>query len=176
LKKILLLLACCAFPAFAQFVPKSDWEEKQDRLNWKEGQVTIPAWPRRERLIEFFVTNMSSFRFYVDADSLAVAPDGVILFTLVARSGSGVENVTYEGMRCDNGRYAVFAHGNDGQWRRVPSEWKVIEAKAFHWRNTLRSDIFCPGRAGITTAAEGVAALRQGYHPALRVIPNNPAR
>jgi hypothetical protein len=176
-----VLLACAlganAQYAAAQFQPKSDWEEKQDRLNWKPNQLKLPAWHKADALIEFQVSSASAFRFYIDAASLSVAGDGVVRYTLVARSPSGFENVSYEGIRCESNTYVVFAHGNDGKWREVPPDWKRIELRDIaRWRNVLHADLFCPAGAIIASADEGLRALRQGYHPSLRVVPGNPSR
>ena len=156
-------------PAAAQFQPKSDWEEAQERQGWKENEVKLPAWPRREALVEFFVSGATAFRFFIDPGSLSVAEDGVVRYTLVARSGSGVENVSYEGIRCAAGSYKVFAFGHDGQWRPNRADWKPIEARDIQrWHNVLRSDLFCPHRNPIQSAAEGLDALRRGTHPKVR--------
>ena len=165
-----LLLLVCALGARAQYVPKSDWEEAQDKLNWKEGAAKLPAWPKRENLIEFFVTSASSFRFYIDSESLEVGTDGVVRYTLVARSPAGVENITYEGIRCTENQVKIFAIGNDARWRVLDQDWKRIDERTVQrWHNTLRSDIFCPARAIIASRDEGLAALRRGFHPALGV-------
>lgn len=168
-QRLVVLALGWAIPAAAQFVPKSDWEEAQEQRDWRESDVKPPAWPKREALIEFFVSGASSFRFFVDPASLSVAADGVVRYTLVARSGSGVENVSYEGIRCAAGMYKVFAFGNDGQWRPIQSDWKLIEPRAVQrWHNVLRSDIFCPHRQPIRSTAEGVDALRRGVHPLVK--------
>jgi len=69
-----LALACFASLAGAQF--KSDWEEREAERNWAEGAVTLPAFPKREDLIEFFVSSASDFKFFIDRASLAVGADG----------------------------------------------------------------------------------------------------
>ena len=173
MKKLLVVLALgWAMPAAAQFVPKSDWEEAREKRDWKESDVKLPAWPKREGLIEFFVSGATSFRFFIDPASLSVAADGVVRYTLVARSASGVENVSYEGMRCAAGSYKVFAFGSDGRWRPSESDWKQIETREVQrWHNVLRSDLFCPHRNPIHSAAEGLDALRQGIHPLVKNSP-----
>jgi len=129
--------------------------------------VALPAYPKRENLIEFVVSAASSFRFFVDQASLAVGKDGVIRYTLVARSPAGVENVSYEGIRCKSGTYKVYALGReDGKWIERGSDWRPIEPKGAHgWHLVLRREYFCPQRVPIFDAAEGVDALRRGGHP-----------
>jgi hypothetical protein len=142
---------------------KSDWELEQERLNWKEGEIKLPAYPKTEDLIEFFVSSASSFRFFIDPASLAPGRDGVVRYTLVARSASGVANVSYEGMRCSTNSYKLYALGNEGRWSVRESEWRAIEPRSVQrWHLELRTRYFCPGNAQIYTAAEGLDLLRSG--------------
>jgi CNP1-like family protein len=148
---------------------KSDWEREQERREFTDGEVALPAPPAKDGLIEFFVSSASTFRFYIDAKSLSVGQDGVVRYTLVARSPSGAETVTHEGMRCSGQQalYRVYAFGNDGKWSRNPgTDWKTVEPKSVQrWHNALRGNFFCPARYPIQSAAEGLDALRRGGHP-----------
>lgn len=167
--------ACAAGLTQAQPVPqqtsphhKSDWELEQERREWKEGELKLPAYPKADGLVEFPVSSASSFRFFIDPASLAPGPDGVVRYTLIARSPSGFANVSYEGIRCATGSYKVYAIGSDGRWTERQSDWRDIEAKSVQrWHNELRSRYFCPTRIPIATAAEGLDALRRGGHPAI---------
>jgi hypothetical protein len=145
--------------------PSAEWEEQErERLNPTEGDLKLPAWPKNEDLIEFAVINSATFRFFIDAASVSVGKDRVVRYTLIARSPSGVANVSYEGMRCDTGSYKIFAYGNDGRWSVRPTEWKDIEPKGnARWHFELRLNYFCQDRTGaIFTAKDGVEALRRG--------------
>ena len=147
---------------------KSDWELEQERRDWKEAKLLLPAYPKSDGLIEFFVSGASSFRFYIDPLSLALGEDGVVRYTLVARSSSGVSNISFEGIHCANNAYRVFAHGNDGRWSPSSSDWRAIETRTVQrWHNELRDRYFCPNQIRIWTAAEGLEALRRGGHPSL---------
>jgi CNP1-like family len=149
---------------------KTDWEKEQDQRNWKEVELKLPAYPGDKGLIELQVQGTNNFRFYVDPESLAVGPDGVVRYTFVARSPSGYANVSYEGIRCATAEYKTFAFGNDGRWAAKDSEWRPIESKGTNsWHFELRRSYFCPDRRGIQTAAEGVNALRKGGHPAVSI-------
>lgn len=144
-----------------------DWESEDEKRNRPESAVAPPAWPKNENLIEFYVSNTTSFRFYIDAASLSVGGDRVVRYTLIARSQSGVVNVSYEGMRCDSGTYKIYAYGNDGRWAAREAEWRDIEPKSTaRWHHELRTSYFCVGRTGtIFTAKEGLDALRKGAQP-----------
>jgi hypothetical protein len=144
---------------------KSDWELEQERLNWNEGEIKLPGYPIMEDLLEFFVSGASSFRFFIDPASLSPGRDGVVRYTLVARSASGVANVSYEGMRCTTNSYKLYAIGNEGRWSVRESEWRPIEPRSVQrWHNELIARYFCPGNTPIHTAAEGVDLLRRGGH------------
>ena len=164
------MLAVLGWTAFAGAQPKTDWEEKQEARDWKEIELKLPALPKADALIEFFVSSATSFKFFVDPLSLSVGADGVVRYTLVARSPSGAENVSYEGIRCGGaGLYRVYAFGNGGAWSKSTlAEWRQIEPREVQrWRNELRGRYFCPHGAPIFTAAEGLDALRRGGHPAI---------
>lgn len=148
--------------------PKSEWEKQQEERDFKENEAAPPAMPKGAYLIEFFVTSASSFKFFIDAPSLSVGTDGVVRYTLVARSPAGAETISYEGIRCNTGSYKVFAHGYGGTWSRSSSDWRPIEPKSVQrWHNVLRSNFFCPQQYSIQTAAEGLDALGRGGHPAV---------
>ena len=148
---------------------KSEWELEQERRDWKEGEVKLPAFPKSEGLIEFTIVG-ARFRFFIDPASLAVGPDGVVRYTLVARSPSGVANISYEGIRCAEGIYKVFALGNDARWTERDSAWRRIESRSMQsWQYELQVNYFCPNRRSIETAAEGLDALGRRGHPAVSI-------
>jgi hypothetical protein len=152
---------------------KSNYEEEQDKLNWKEAEFAPPAYPKETDLIEFQVSSGATFRFYIDAASLSVGSDGVVRYTLVARSPSGVSNISFEGIRCITKSVRVYAQGAGGRWSPRQGEWRDIEARTIQrWHNVLYFEYLCPRNRPIQTAAEGVDALRRGMHPEL-VVPFN---
>jgi CNP1-like family protein len=184
LKRLLLaLLAALALPAAAQRTnnpgevsgpqQQRTWEE-DERRNRAESAVTLPPWPKKENLIEFHVSNATSFRFYVDAPSVSISNDNIVRYTLVARSAAGVDNISYEGMRCAEVQYRIYAYGQDGKWAARESEWRDIEPMAIQrWHNELRLRFFCRDRGTILNAAEGVDALRRGGLPGAATRPGS---
>lgn len=163
---ILLLLAACGASG-----PKSDWEraneEKLPAAEQQRDALTSPPQKRGE-LIEFFVAATSEFRFFVDAATLSVSDDGIVRYVLVARSASGVENVSFEGLRCP-GEYRVYAVGRaDGSWAGRAGEWRAVPRDARAGQNALARRYLCPARVAIQSAEEGRRALREGGHPAAR--------
>lgn len=143
---------------------ESELEEQQRRAAI-ERVPGMPAWPKNENLIEFHVSNTTSFRFFIDAASLSISPERIVRYTLIARSASGVVNLSYEGMRCPENQYRIYAYGRDGRWAVQSSEWREIEPKTMQrWHQELRSTYFCPKRRTIMSVAEGLEALRRGGH------------
>lgn len=110
----------------------------------------------------------ATFRFYVDARSISVGRDGVVRYTLVARSPSGVDNTSFEGIRCKAGAVKVYAGlRRDGTWApRATAAWQEIQPKTIQrWHQVLQREFFCPQSSIIVDSAEGVDALRRGGHP-----------
>jgi hypothetical protein len=159
---------CLALVACATEAPEqSDWERAQEAVNWHESRVALPAYPKRANLVEFQVDGGADFRFLVDDSTLSVGSDGVVRYVLVARSPQGAENVSFEGLRCRDGEYKIYATGSGGgTWisTREP-RWHPVEQAAGSWHKALARDYFCPNGGPIRTVAEGVAALRRGGNP-----------
>lgn len=169
----LLLLAACGAPV----QPESDWElANQGRLaESSEAPVPLPPYPKKENLVEFYVSATADFKYFVDASTLTVAAkQRIIRYVLVARSPSGVDNVSYEAMRCPD-EFRVLAVGEgEGKWRERPQggEWRAItKGAALSRQYALARNYFCPHRDPIQTALEGADALRRGSHPAVYVDP-----
>ena len=169
-----LVLAAYAGLGIAQ--PKSDWEIEMERRGWTEGEYKLPAPPKPDDLVEFYVSPSTNFRFYIDRQSLSVGKDGVVRYTLLARSPAGAENVTYEGIRCAQGSYRVYAYGRPGgAWNERDSDWRPIEPKTTQrWHQALWREYFCPHRVPIFDTAEGLDALRRGGHPDARSLKSGP--
>lgn len=156
-----LALAACGAPD-----ERSDWERQHEARLTAEPAAVLPDYPRPGRLIEFEVAGASGFRFFVDDGSLTLGPDKVVRYVLLARSATGAETVTYEGMRCQSGEVRIYAVGRDGAWAGRPGPWRAIDARSVQrWHHTLFREYFCPQREPIASASEGLDALRRGGHP-----------
>lgn len=159
-----------AVPANAQlFAP--DTEQQLNDRDWRENAVPLPEFPHADRLVEFYVSAATSFRFFIDAKSLVIGDDGVIRYVLVARSASGAQNIWFEGIRCKTGEYKRYASGrDDSSWaERRGADWAPIEIGTVNRQHqALRREYFCPQGMPIRSAAEGIDALRRGGHPNAR--------
>lgn len=155
------LLFCTTITAAQE---QSDWERRNIRPDVKDDQdVAMPAALDKSALIEFFVSAASDFRFFIDGATLSVG-DGIVRYVLVARSPSGVENVSYEGMRCSTGEYRRYASGRaDGSWVGTAGGWRAINAASvMRWHQALHHEYFCPQWQPIASAEDGIRALQRG--------------
>ncbi len=127
----------------------------------------LPAYPRPENLLPFFVSAATNFEFFIDGASLSVGEDGVVRYVLVARSAQGAESISFEGIRCSTSQVRLYATGTGGGgWVRSAGPWRDIATRFVQrWHNALRDEYFCPLGNPIHSAAEGVAALKRGVHP-----------
>ena len=128
----------------------------------------MPPYPNEAKLIRVDVGPITSFQFYVDADSVNVGTDGAVRYTLVARGSGGASNVSFEGMRCSTVERRLYALGrSDGTWSAARnSAWLDLTRQAVNpIYAVLYEDFFCPQRVAVWNAAEAVDALRNGGHP-----------
>ena len=161
-----LFAGAAFFAACASAQVPSDWEREQaERLKQSEEQVVVPPPLERSRLVELQLEAGSDFRYFIDPGSVSVGADRIVRYALVARSPSGVENVSFEGLRCP-GDYRIYAVGRPGGgWGGRPGAWRPVPRNEGIAQNALMKRYFCPGRAAIRSAGEGVQALRAGGHP-----------
>lgn len=139
-----------------------------ETVEWKELEVPPPAFPRPENLREFYVSPTATSTYLIDASTLSPGSDGVVRYVLVVRTAGGAQNISFEGMRCEEGSWKLYATGgSDGQWNKARiSEWRPIENKPVNrYHAALSRELFCPNGIPIATADEGRNALRLGKHP-----------
>lgn len=132
---------------------------------WREIDVPLPPYPTQGNLVEFPINGPANFKFFIDEESVRVDDDGVVRYTLIARSSSGVDNVTFEGTRCETQEFKSYAHGlSDETWspQREPS-WRRIEKRKINgYRFSLYHDYLCPGAVPRRNAREVVLTLKRG--------------
>ncbi|ACC71820.1 CNP1-like family protein [Paraburkholderia phymatum] len=138
--------------------PKSDFQYLFDRPStWTEKKVdALPAMPQPGNLLPFTVSQNTPLQFAVDAKSLSVDSDGVVRYTVVITSPSGARNVNYEGIRCEDYSWKLYAGLNadhDGWDRTVANDWTRIEngdLNAYH--AALYQDYFCTSKMPVGKA------------------------
>jgi hypothetical protein len=139
-----------------------------DVEEWKELDVPPPAFPREENLREFYVSPTATAKYLIDASTLAPGSDGVVRYVLVIRTAGGAQNISFEGIRCEENTWKLYATGSsDGQWHKARiSEWRPIENQPVNrYHAALSRELFCPMGIPIATPDEGRNALKLGKHP-----------
>ncbi len=159
---MLALLANAAPVAYAQ----SNFEENFDDhdKSWKEIALQLPAAPRTEDLLPFYVSPTATQTFAIDAKSLSVGADDVVRYTLVTTSASGAKNISYEGIRCQLLHKKLYAFGHpDGSWSRSRrDQWEPISGNAANRQHAaLAGDYFCQGGMVAGKASEIVERMRR---------------
>lgn len=116
-------------------------EEKE----FKETELAWPSYPEDSALLEFQPRRNSANRFYIDRNSISIGADRVVRYSAVVKSPSGALNTSYEGMRCKNSEYKIYAYGmKNGEWTKAhDSQWRRIERSSADFRFTLYKDYFC---------------------------------
>jgi len=154
-------LLLIAHTTFAQ----SNFEEDFDDENkpWEEIAVQLPAAPKEENLIEFYVGPTTTQTFAIDAKSLAIGSDGVIRYTMVATSQAGAKNISYEGIRCATFEKKLYAFGrDDGSWGRSRhDQWEgIVRGKANRQHAALAQDYFCSNLTIVGSEKDMLRRLR----------------
>ncbi|MGP1679292.1 MAG: CNP1-like family protein [Burkholderiales bacterium] len=139
-----------------------------DRDRRGEIQVAFPQYPKPENYLPFEVSTITPFVFYVDAKSLSVGADAVVRYSVIAKSSDGALNISFEGMRCAEREFRIYAFGRaDHTWSEARnSRWEAIRSDPRNaQRAVLYSDYFCPVTGNIATAEQGVRVLKSGGNP-----------
>jgi hypothetical protein len=124
------------------------FDEDYDDENrpWQEIAVQLPAPPKEENLLPFYVSPTATQKFFVDAKSISVGSDNVVRYTLVSISQEGAKNITYEGIRCETFEKKIYAIGeDDGSWARSRrNQWDgIVRGFANRQHAALAKDYFC---------------------------------
>ncbi|HEY5291136.1 MAG TPA: CNP1-like family protein [Burkholderiales bacterium] len=136
-----------------------------DDVRGGEAQAPLPEYPKPENYLPLQVSATTPFAFFVDAKSVSVGKDGVLRYSLIAKSPDGALNISFEGIRCSDGQFRVYAFGrSDNTWSESRmSRWQPIPADSRNaQRAVLYRDFFCPAGGITATAEEAVRALRRG--------------
>jgi CNP1-like family len=152
-----------AATACAHYDPLTD---ELDGKPWEIQRTLLPPAPKEGNLIPFYV-GPTPFVFLLDRASVSVGPDGVVRYTLIARSSSGGTNVSYEGIRCRSYERRVYAFGrSDGAWSQASnSRWVPIFRLATEPQTALADDFFCTERGPVRTTEDALRALARGNRP-----------
>lgn len=161
-------LLAAMFASATVFAELADFEEDYETKQWQEIEVQLPAAPRKETLLPFYVSAATENRFFIDGATLSVGKDGVVRYVLLVLTPQGARNVTYEGMRCETRERRIYASGRqDGSWSKArKNEWvRIQDAYANRQHAALFLEYFCPIGNIVQNATEARNALIKGEHP-----------
>lgn len=149
-KLLWLGLTLVALSSSAQMVTDPDW---------KETEVPPPPSFSKDKLIPIEMPKYVSLRLGVDPATLAITPEGIVRYVVVAVSATGSINAMYEGIRCATGEVKTYArYTSNGQWSSVQDpQWQGLNDKlpSRHAMALARQGV-CVGRSA---AASSVAAI-----------------
>jgi len=129
--------------------------------------LDFPAPPNPANLREIYVSTEATNTYFIDQATLTLGLDNVVRYVVVAQTSGGLRNVSFEGIRCENRAWRLYAIGRpDGSWVKPRmSEWRPIDNKTVNrYHAALTRDIFCPNGGVIRTTEEGQHALQRGKH------------
>lgn len=88
--------------------------EEEKVVTFVEQEQALPAYPRSEDLLPLDIDEADgAFDYAIDSRSLSTSADGIVRYTVVITSDSGVKNVLHEGIRCGAKQFKTFALGSD---------------------------------------------------------------
>lgn len=137
------------------FGPKDQWQE--------EGGVALAPYPEEKNLQSFEIPGPTENTFLIDTGSLSAGKDGVVRYAIIVRSSTGVDNASFEGIRCETRQWRPYAYGTedrkwsparDTQWQRIV--WHSTNA----YRYALYRDYLCLGGAPVKVSV-ALAEMRR---------------
>ena len=133
-----------------------------DDPEWQESQVPPPPAFDLKRLLPIEMPPYMSLKFGVDPATLAITPDGIVRYVVVATSNSGAVNAYYEGVRCTTDEVKVYARSSGGAWEMVSSpEWKRISDLNSRYTKALAFQSVCRGRAPRASTGDMLRELKR---------------
>lgn len=116
---------------------------------WNESEVPAPPAFSKDKLIPINMPGYVSVRLGIDPGALAVTPDGVVRYVVVAVNESGSMSAMYEGIRCASAETKTYARfSGNGPW---------ISAQDPQWQDLNGS---LPSKHALALARQGVCEGR----------------
>lgn len=172
-----LLLVACATPeniADSNCAGRVDADRRAECAasarwspDWKEARTVLPAAPQADDLVPIEAPRaQAGYSYFIDRNSISQGRDGVMRYTVVARSPSGATNAFHEGLRCfdDTVRTYGFA-SSDGVLRPITAdEWRPLANDGSRGYQDYLGNVIMCDRQGFAWAPEkAVKALTSQY-------------
>lgn len=118
---------------------------------WRELDLPLPAYPSKSGLLPVDISRYDyPYEVFLDPAALTVGEDRVVRYTVILRSRSGAENVSYEGILCPQRRFKRYAYGSGGVFHPATGgDWQFIRGNRQDiYRAVLADEYFCPLPSG----------------------------
>ena len=126
---------------------------------WNESEVPAPPAFSKDKLIPINMPGYVSVRLGVDPGTLAITPDGIVRYVVVAINESGSMSAMYEGIRCASADVKTYARfSSNGPWISVQDpQWQDLNGNlpSKHALTLARQGV-CEGRSAAATSAAGI--------------------
>ncbi len=130
--------------ALKPLLDKLPSEKDQEK---KEQALVLPPYPSEKNLLEVDVARFDfPYRLFIDSASLSVGDDRIVRYTAVLRSQSGVDNISFEGIRCPSHEFKRYAYASGGRFHVLGgAQWQRIHStRQDYFRRVLADDYLCP--------------------------------
>ncbi|BBP01569.1 CNP1-like family protein [Sulfuriferula nivalis] len=138
----------------------------EDAPDWEESQTKLPAAPKDENLVPFYVSGIAGNQYAIDKTTLDVGKDGVVRYVLVIKAQGGAKNVSFEGIRCETREQKIYATGrDDGSWVPVvDSHWRGISGRSLlSYHRALADEYFCPQGVIVWSKGQALQNIKAGW-------------
>ena len=140
---------------------------KDDDPDWKELQAPPPPSFSTDKLVPIDMPPHLTLKFGIDPATLAVMPDGIVRYVMVASSPTGAMNAMYEGIRCATAEFKTYArYTSSGTWNTIANPpWRKLDdnASSKHAR-ALALQGLCEGRTVMGNSAQGILRALKGQN------------
>lgn len=131
-----------------------------------EIHVPPPARFAMDGLIPITISGPSEVAVGIDPAHLSIGTDNIVRYVLVARSASGAQTVTFEGIDCKSASTRVLArwNANTQEWRVLDSsEWKSLyDDRGSRYAKAMARGGVCDGPTPTMPLSGMIRALKTG--------------
>ena len=135
---------------------------------WAQFASKLPKFPEPADLVEIHVEGEHDTKFLIDLASVDLGSDAVVRFTMLTRSATGTESLTYEGLRCSSAERKLYALGrSDRSWGKATyARWgNVMNRNINSYHAALYREYFCQKRAPLASRQLIVDTIKRGGLP-----------
>lgn len=159
---LLLLLSAQGMAAFNLDNRKPNAYVMENDKPWVEQEQALVPYPLQPQWLQLEMPVTIRPQIFVNTADLQLGPDQVIRFSLRQASKSGVENISREGLHCEQRNYRSYAFGDPVNKRWISSQnsqWRKLDVSDLLRRELVT--ILCPQGWTPATAAEVITNLQR---------------